>query len=173
MSNIKTTKKQIAEYWMKHNNICETELNFDWSEAETHCWNCGDNKYRSSTKKTSLERCHIIPSALNGEDTPSNYVLLCDTCHSEAPNTSNPNDMWNWIKSNHIGFAFYGTYTIRKALVLFKQKHGYSFIQKVIGIENFQEILTKELLKTNTHGHRMNVSTYYYMFKTIVENYSR
>ena len=167
----KTTIKQIADYWVKNSNICEMELNFDWSEAETHCWNCGDNKYRKSINKVSLQKCHIIPHALGGKDIPSNYVLLCDRCHSEAPNTSNVNDMWDWIKSNYIPLSLYGTFTIRKALVMFKQKEGYSFIKKAIEIENIQEVMLKEFNKTNTHGIYMNVSTYYYMFKSIAENY--
>lgn len=168
----KTTQKQIADYWIENNNICETELNFDWSDAHTHCWNCGDNKYRKSKKTASLERCHIIPNALNGQDIPSNYVLMCKECHAQAPNVSNDKDLWNWIKSNYIPFSFYGTYKIRKALVMFKEKEGYSFFDKVKIIEDFNKVLQIEMGKISTHGPTVNAATYYYMFKSIVNNYT-
>ena len=73
---IKTTLKQISDYWIKNNNISETELNFDWSDSDTHCWSCGDNKHRKSKSTVSLERCHIIPHSLGGEDLPNNYVCF-------------------------------------------------------------------------------------------------
>ena len=169
---IKTTLKQISDYWVKNNNISEAELNFDWSDSYTHCWNCGDNKYRKSKLTPSLERCHIIPDALGGSDLPNNYVLLCKECHAEAPNTSNHKDMWDWIKSNFIPASLYGTYKIRKALVMFKEKEGYSFFDKAIMIKNFNNVLEKEFRKINTHGLKYNVVTYYYMLKSIVKNYT-
>ncbi len=168
----KTTLKQIADYWVKNNNINETQLNFDWSESHTHCWNCGDNKSSKSKKRPSLERCHIIPRSLNGSDIPSNYVLLCKECHSQAPNTSYENDMWEWIKSNYIPFSFYGTYKIRKALVMFKDKEGYSFFDKAIKIKNLNNAFNLELSKISTHGFKFNVVTYYYMLKSIIKNYT-
>ena len=168
----KTTLKQIADYWIKNNNIDETQLNFDWSETHTHCWNCGDNKYRKSKKTASLERCHIIPHALKGEDKPNNYVLLCSECHAEAPNTSEPNDMWDWIKSNYIPLSLYGTYKIRKALVMFKEKEGYSFFDKAINIKDFNNAINSEMSKIGTHGIKYNIVTYYYMLKNIIKNYT-
>jgi len=167
----KTTLSQIADYWIINNEIDETQLNFDWSDAHTHCWNCGDNKYRKS-KKNSLQRCHIIPHSLNGNDIPSNYVLLCKECHAEAPNTSNPHNMWEWIKSNYIPFSFNDTYKIRKALVMFEQKEGYSFFDKEINIEDLDTAIKSEMCKISTHGNKMNVVTYYYMFKNIIRNYT-
>ncbi len=79
MSNrkpIKTTSKEIVEYW--DSRIDETELSIDFAEAEERCWRCA--------YKSKLHRCHIIPDSLGGEDTPSNLVLLCRRCHIEAPN---------------------------------------------------------------------------------------
>jgi hypothetical protein len=29
----KTTLKQIADYWAANSDICETKLNFDWSDT--------------------------------------------------------------------------------------------------------------------------------------------
>jgi 5-methylcytosine-specific restriction endonuclease McrA len=172
--NNKTSIKKIAEYWIKNNNIPEENLNFDWADSFTHCWNCGDNKKSSDGKTVRLERCHIIPHSLNGEDTPSNFVLLCNLCHTLAPNTSNKNDMWDWIKSNHIPFALTNTYRIRKALVLFKNKEGYSFFSKAIHIDNLLEKLENKMRNDmTTHGINYNESTYYYILKSLInENIS-
>ena len=57
-SNIKTTVEQAVDYWSRR--IDECGLSVDWSEANTRCWRCGCEK--------NLERCHIIPDALGGED---------------------------------------------------------------------------------------------------------
>ncbi len=47
---IKTTKKQIVDYWMEHAD--EGGLSVDFSEAEQRCWRCGCER--------GLERCHIV-----------------------------------------------------------------------------------------------------------------
>lgn len=171
--SIKTTAKEIAEYWMENNNIDETKLNFDWSDALTNCWNCGEYKYSKSQKKTNLQRCHIIPKSLNGADTPDNYVLLCKKCHADAPNITNQIAMWDWIQSNFMPISFYGTYNIRKALILFKQKEGYSFFKKVANVSNINEILLSSLKSiTNHEFDKINPTTYYYMLKDIVDKHS-
>ncbi len=47
--------------------------------------------------KSHLNRCHIIPAALGGEDTPSNLFLLCPNCHLFSPDTRNVNAFMRWI----------------------------------------------------------------------------
>jgi hypothetical protein len=162
---IRPTIERIAGYWAKVQPIDEVKLNFDWDVAAEHCWNCG-----KPTKK--LQMCHIIPKAFGGADILENYVLLCRQCHSEAPNTFNSNDMWDWIMSNFIPMAFDRGYKFRKALVFFKQKEGYSFFDKVVSIKNIQEIIKVEINKINTHEFEYNESTYYYMLKSIVNSQS-
>jgi Zn finger protein HypA/HybF involved in hydrogenase expression len=168
----KTTIKQITDYWIENNNINEEFLNFDWSEAHTHCWNCGDNKHRSSKKKSELERCHIIPHSLGGSDLPENYVLLCKECHKEAPNINNSDDMWNWIKSNHTSFSCYGTYRINQALLMFEQKEGYSFFESASNINNIDTVLTEEFKNITSHEFKINSTTYYYMLKNIIKKHT-
>jgi hypothetical protein len=89
---MKTTASQIIAYW--ESRIDESDLGTDFAEAHERCWRCG---YRSK-----LQRCHIVPHALDGPDEPSNYVLLCGRCHREAPNTRNPDFMWQWIKATKV-----------------------------------------------------------------------
>lgn len=71
----------------------------DWDDALHCCWRCG--------KKTDTQRCHIIQAAepFNGPDVPSNYVLLCERCHHEAPCVNDARYMWQWIKDTHRNFT--------------------------------------------------------------------
>ncbi len=85
-----TTFKEIVLYYQ--NILDEKEFNIDISDLQYRCWNCGEIK--------KVFRCHIVPSSRGGKDEPSNYVLLCKKCHEQAPNSSNPEIMWDWIKSN-------------------------------------------------------------------------
>jgi hypothetical protein len=96
--SIKTKTSDIVQYWEV--NTSECGLGVDFAEAHERCWRCG--------YKLPLERCHIIPASLGGEDIPSNYVLLCSQCHREAPNVTDPEFMWIWIRSTCL--PFYDTY---------------------------------------------------------------
>ncbi|EKO3590950.1 HNH endonuclease [Vibrio metschnikovii] len=93
-----TSIKEIVEYWEVHQD--ESGLSVNWAEAEILCWRCAH--------KRKLQRCHIIPRALGGSELPSNLVLLCGQCHSEAPNVNDPEFMWIWLRAH--ATDFYGTY---------------------------------------------------------------
>jgi len=159
---IKTTESQIAEYWMLNSTIPETELNFDWSDARWHCWNCGNYKRKGKKYQTYLQRCHIVPDSLGGNDTPSNYVLLCAECHKEAPNTNNHNDMWDWIKSNYISGMPANTYKVNRAVQMLKQRHGIDLFS-IRSNANDVELAKELFANVSTHGVYINVSTFYYM----------
>ena len=90
--SIKTTKKQILDY--HYENTDECGMGADASEWHSHCWRCGHER--------DTQRCHVIPYALGGEDLPSNYVLLCEDCHQEAPNVNDKDYMMQWIKRTSI-----------------------------------------------------------------------
>jgi len=158
---MKTTKKQIVAYWV-NKGIDECELNFDWSEADGVCWNCGH-----LTKHA--QRCHIIPDMLGGEDTPSNYVLLCEECHEEAPNINNSEAMWDWIKHNKNDFGMYNTYKAFKAFKAFKKRNGFDFFEKAIYITNFAELFVNGFKNIGLHGAKLTISTYIYMFEDIIK----
>jgi hypothetical protein len=118
----KTKKEDIIKFWIS--KVDETELNFDWGDADLVCWNCG------CERKT--QRCHIVPHSLNGDDDPSNYVLLCNICHTNAPNCSNPNIMWDWIKSNKTKFGITNCYFIEKGLEEYERIYGGNIINDMI-----------------------------------------
>jgi hypothetical protein len=132
---IKTSIKAIVKYWEEQDLNDQTEnikdrlwdecnLNFDWSDAEICCWNCGE--------KLRLQRCHIIPHSLGGVDKPSNYVLLCNECHREAPNVNSSDAMWDWIRSNKLqGVEQLIGYRMAQALKLFQIRSGKSYTDTI------------------------------------------
>ncbi|MDE6584416.1 MAG: HNH endonuclease [Anaeroplasmataceae bacterium] len=129
---IKTTIQQAVDYWIKY--IDECDLSVDWAEANTHCWRCGCEKH--------LERCHIIPHALGGEDKPENIVLLCKRCHAEGPNVADPSIMWDWIKAYNV--PFYETFWDIEG------RKEYEFIYKRSVTEDLKRIFNKaNITETN------------------------
>jgi HNH endonuclease len=173
--SIKTSKVQIAEYWMDNCPYDEDNMNVDIIDMRFHCWNCGNEKRfngGNDANKTRLQRCHIIPKALGGEDTPSNFVLLCSECHQEAPNCLSKDAMWKWIRSNYTPLSVYGTYEFRKALIEFKRKHGKSFLFDVLPTisGDIQAIYKEERDKVSTHSfNRINTSTLLFVLESIWE----
>jgi len=166
---IKTSIEEIANYWKKNNTISETQLNFDWCDAHTHCWNCGDNKY-SESDRVRLERAHIIPESLGGDDIPSNYVLLCKECHRQAPNTCDKENMWEWIKENKKSISFYNTSKFQEVISILEQKEKFIFFEKVKDINLFEKLLTIEFEKISRHAFdNFNTSTLYFLLRNLVK----
>lgn len=112
---IKTSREEIVNYWSSR--VCESDLGIDWAEAHERCWRCA---YESS-----LERCHIIPVSLGGDDIASNFVLLCKRCHIENPNISNKKIMWDWLKAH--GVTFYDTYWIIRGQEEYEKIYGINY----------------------------------------------
>lgn len=123
--NIKTTPKQIVEYW--NSKVNELDITVDWCEAEKCCWRCGI--------ETSLQRAHIIPDSLGGKDEPANLILLFGRCHGEAPNVADPEIMWEWLKA-------YNTHSITSLGVLMALRE-YKFIYKNSFTHDAEYILNK------------------------------
>lgn len=138
-----TTHRQIVDYWSQHQDECG--LSVDWAEAEKLCWRCAQPR--------NLQRCHIIPHALDGSEDPCNLVLLCAQCHTEAPNVADPQFMWIWLRAH--AASFYGTYWINRGL------HEYQFIygtKPFATVDNLEQLLPqvhavvkKHIQQTSTH----------------------
>lgn len=142
----------------------------DWGEPE--CWCCGkfiDDVYSYKNYEVDLEcdyhrvwdykkvksklnRCHIIPKALGGEDKPHNLFLMCESCHEESPDFADPTYF----------FAF--VYSKRKQIVGGIDIHN--FINNII---YYSKILNKDVTtldaqsidknKFSTHGAKLSEST--------------
>jgi len=102
--NMKTTKKQIVDWCQR--NIDECGYPVDASEMDTHCFHCG---YERPT-----QRAHTVPWAEYNYDpkydSPEYYRLLCDQCHSLAPNVKDENAMDKWIVEDSRKYNPHGYY---------------------------------------------------------------
>jgi hypothetical protein len=70
-----------------------------WDYEEPECWAC--RRYADSWttwEKTSLQRCHVMPSANGGRDNPTNLVLMCRRCHEDSPDTDLPDLIFEWMR---------------------------------------------------------------------------
>ena len=92
----------------ENNSVCVVE---DWGEPE--CWACArpiknydygfvdshglQEVYNHPAVRHSLEKCHIIPHALGGHETPDNMFLLCCVCHRNSPDTVFKKEFFRWI----------------------------------------------------------------------------
>jgi HNH endonuclease len=125
-----TTHREIVDYWTEHQDECG--LSVDWVEAEKLCWRCAC--------KRLLQRCHIVPRALGGDEIPSNLVLLCAQCHAEAPNVADPDFMWLWLRAHAV--PFYGTYW---------QERGFKEYELIFGEKPFLGLThSDELMQSAT-----------------------
>lgn len=164
---IKTTIDEIVSYW--ETKVYEGDLSIDFSEAHERCWRCGYQK--------KLERCHIIPHSLTGKDTPSNFVLLCKRCHIDNPNVSDPEIMWDWLKSYKC--TFYDTFWTLQGMTEYKKIYGISFDQELENrniVENDSLILLqKQFEQASIHfGHPdFNVATIAGILRMFLKNYDK
>lgn len=140
---MKTTHKEIVEYWSQHQS--ELDLSVDWSEAETLCWRCAE--------QTKLHRCHIVPDSLQGEDHPSNLVLLCLKCHRDAPNVNDPTFMWKWLRAHAV--PFYGQYWRDRAAkefeLIFSRKPFSLIDQEKLDQKSLNGIIAKKMHAVTHH----------------------
>jgi len=82
-----------------HLNIARAWVStFDLDIGEPACMACGSIR----DKWSKLERAHLTPRALGGSDDPENIVLLCNSCHRDAPDYADPSFMIQWITSREI-----------------------------------------------------------------------
>lgn len=165
---IKTTKKQIVDYWMEHAD--EGGLSVDFSEAEQRCWRCGCER--------GLERCHIVPASRGGEDTPSNFVLLCKRCHLDNPNVADPEIMWDWLRAYKV--PFYDMFWQIQGMMEYEKIYGVSFRKELaernMGADadsEIQEILKQQIEKATYHfgDPHLNVATIAGIYRMTLKEY--
>jgi hypothetical protein len=82
---------EIVKYWAEHPVI---PLN----PHDPECFACREGVPLWS----KLERCHIV--AASDRLRPNNFVLLCATCHCEAPMTIDRQLLIQWVR-NHESWA--------------------------------------------------------------------
>lgn len=167
---IKTKKKEIVDYWVKH--IDECGLSIDFSEAHELCWRCGC--------KRNLERCHIIPDSLGGEDKPSNFVLLCKRCHLDNPNVADPEIMWDWLHSYAV--PFYDTFWYLQGMEEYEKIYSVSipeeFRKRNISKEDENEIkklIEQKMMNASYHfgDPHLNIATLAGIYRMVLKEYDK
>lgn len=135
------------DYWFSI--VDECGLSVDAAEAHERCWRCGC--------EGTLERCHIIPDSLGGEDKASNLVLLCRRCHVDNPNIADPDIMWDWLRA--YGTPFYDTFWVNQGMkeyeFIYKKSLNEELRERNIDdMELFYKIYNEQIKKTTFHyGH--------------------
>jgi hypothetical protein len=103
----RTRRSAIAEYWLgTHEGRARLPRNAALIDfGEPSCFACGwmaadpdaEPVLWRVWEEALLERCHLVPHALSGPDSPDNLVLLCGRCHRDAPDVGNAEYMLRWI----------------------------------------------------------------------------
>ena len=165
----KTKKhRQIIEHW--ETKVYEGDMGCDWSDAHNHCWRCG-----KETK--SLEMCHIIAEQFSGKKTPDNLVLLCKSCHKEAPDFNEKDKMWDWIKrTSEINHT---TFLDKELIREYKYIFGDDITTKIQILnvleqdpktkKELKKIVENHYEKAGFHGFEISRSTHCYVIIDIID----
>lgn len=167
---IKTTVKEIVNYWASHEDECG--LSVDFSEAHERCWRCGCERH--------LERCHIVPDSLGGKDEPSNLVMLCKRCHMDNPNVADPEIMWDWLRAYAV--PFYDTFWQIQGMKEYEKIYSRHFRDELElreitkgQDEELREILIEQMDKASYHfgDPHLNVATLAGIYRMTLKEYDR
>lgn len=123
MSNSKPTLFTIATYWDSvpsgyldglHNEVSILNA-MDVDISFPQCFACGRSHHNAKKiegktienlwTSSKLQKHHINPISLGGEDTIDNIFLLCKDCHKDVPHVQmNAKEMMNWCahRESHI-----------------------------------------------------------------------
>jgi hypothetical protein len=140
----------VKDCWDYHSqHISELDVAVDWGNWDSEysrCWCCGHTG--------KLQKCHIIPKSLGGDDIASNFVPLCSQCHDEAPDVMDKVEMFRWIKDqqNPLCGLGLGRYWHVKDILLNKLGH-YS---KEFNPELFNQCLNNAYDKSSFHCSQSN-----------------
>jgi hypothetical protein len=87
-------RRKIVDYWMA------VEPSFVDDPDVPSCFACGfDGSGEWGGWGTArLEEAHIIADSIGGKAEPSNLLLLCPRCHRDAPMSSVPFVLLDWVK---------------------------------------------------------------------------
>jgi len=99
--------KSILDYWELSLYRDKTEkLSFYFDREEPTCFACHDGhqgKYDCMGSKgwtsSRLERAHIIADSMGGTINPSNFVLLCKSCHKQNPHVRSRSVYMSWLNN--------------------------------------------------------------------------
>ncbi|MEB7923148.1 HNH endonuclease [Atlantibacter hermannii] len=147
------SKKMIWQYWIdngiqrglddtRYYNACDFNV----------CVCCG-------RESSTLERAHIIPHSLGGSNDVSNYILLCNKCHTESPDIANESALIEWMNEQPTeleSMLRLIQYEIDKY-----NKETPMMVNEII----INEILSELYKKAGSHGGRFSHATKVYIIR--------
>tara|TARA_Y100000310_G_scaffold232383_1_gene235173 strand:+ start:237 stop:707 length:471 start_codon:yes stop_codon:yes gene_type:complete len=150
------SKQEIVDYWATR--VCESDLGTDFDEGATKCWCCG-------RFTRNLEKAHIVPKMLGGEYKVWNLILLCTTCHREAPDFDNPDYMWDWIKAN--SDINYDCYVTKRMVNEYEKMFG--DLEFKGDEEKLKSAFKRAVKKSGWHGGKSSYATKACILKEAIE----
>lgn len=95
------THKALYEFWSNKTGISNVKTSLQARWTKTTCMACANTYFDNGT----LDRAHIVPLWLGGNNACENLHLLCPTCHRDSELMWRSNDnygygvlrYWNWF----------------------------------------------------------------------------
>ena len=113
--------------------------------------------WNNSHTKHQLQKCHIYPKALGGENVESNLFLMCSDCHRDSPDTIYRDMFFKWVRQRQKdGPTIVRAY--RKALEICAEKNWN--LAKIIDAYDMSTLLNEIYDELNTHGFNYSETSY-------------
>lgn len=102
-------------------------------------WNCAD-------VRRHLNRCHIIPFAKNGDESPENLFLMCEACHVMAPDTIIPKYFFNYVYNKRFNIMYDGVgrkefFDLDRRLVELSKQYNKDYFSLVMDYNKFMKLM--------------------------------
>lgn len=108
--------------------------------------------WNSKETRSKLNRCHIVPGMLGGEDAPSNLFLMCEECHTLSPDTIYPSVFFKWVVERHNQYLYgvlHPRYVFERVDKMLREEYNTSIVElsdkiyqmggEVIDLEEFMK----------------------------------
>lgn len=152
--------------------VTDDELeSFDNDPSVTHD-NYFKKLYSLPKLKSRLNRCHVVPNALGGADSPENLFLMCEECHALSPDTVNRAAFFRWVYDRN---QMYVSGRMSGKLVIDKineelNRRGFPDLIQCVSIvgDKLKDVDSRDMLddmnewldsRINTHGAKYSETT--------------
>ena len=125
-------------------------------------WNCKETRHL-------VNRCHIVPGALGGEDKPSNLFLMCKECHLLSPDTIYPSAFFKWVvqrRKQMLWGHLHPNYALEQVDEMLQRDYGVNLIELLErihvmgGDDKIKDVKYDITSKIGTHGSKVSDSTW-------------
>lgn len=119
--------------------------------------------WNSKETRSKLNRCHIVPGMLGGEDAPSNLFLMCEECHALSPDTIYPSVFFKWVVERHKQYycgRLHPRYIFEQVDKMLQEEYNTSIVELSDKIYQMGGEVTdlKEFMKNRAGFHATSIS---------------